>query len=104
MGMASTPARWMASSLILLLVSCSVTRPSVSGPIGARDLGQYLLIIERSPDGDVAHSWKPVKDFNLTAHSFLATTHGVQGRIVQASFNRNCEESVMRVRACAWQD
>jgi len=40
----------------------------------------------------VAHSWKPVKDFNLTAHSFLATTHGVQGRIVQASFNRNCEE------------
>jgi hypothetical protein len=40
----------------------------------------------------MAHSWRSVKDFDLTTHSYLATTRSVQGRIVQAAFNRNCEE------------
>lgn len=92
MVMASTSGRLMASSLSLLLLSCSVTRHSVPGPTGAHELGKYVLIIERAPDGQVVHSWKSIKDFNLMAHSHAAAPHSVQGRIVQAAFNRNCED------------
>ncbi|WP_245682554.1 hypothetical protein [Archangium gephyra] len=77
----------------MLLLSCSVTHQSVSGPASALELGKYVLIIERAPDGQVGHSWKPVEDFNLTAHSHPVAARGVQGRLVQAvAFNRNCEE------------
>lgn len=82
----------MASSLCLLLLSCSATRHSVPVPTSARELGRYVLLLERAPDGQVTHSWKPASDFDLTAHAYLATASGIQGRIVQTSFNRNCEE------------
>ncbi len=82
----------MASSLCVLLLSCSVTRHPVPGPIGALELGRYILIIGRAPDGQVVHSWKPVSGFNLAAHSHLVASRSVQGRVVQAAFNRNCEE------------
>jgi len=92
MAMVSTPGQLMSLSLSVLLLSCSVTRHSVPGPSGALELGKYVLIIERAPDGQVLHSWAPVEDFNLTVYSHQVATHGVQGRIVQAAFNRNCEE------------
>jgi hypothetical protein len=92
MVMASTSGRLMASSLSLLLLSCSVTRHTVPGPSGAHELGKYILIIERAPDGHAVHSWKPVVDFNLMAHSHAVAPRSVQGRIVQAAFNRNCED------------
>jgi hypothetical protein len=92
MAMASTPERLMSLSLSMLLLSCGVTRHTVSGPTSALELGKYVLIIERVPDGRMVHSWKPVEDFNLAAHSHLVTTHGVQGRVIRAAFNRNCEE------------
>ncbi|HEX5747897.1 MAG TPA: hypothetical protein VFZ09_16760 [Archangium sp.] len=92
MKMMSTPGRLMSVSLCVLLLSCGVTRHSVSGPTGALDLGKYVLIIERAPDGQVLHSWKPVEDFNQAAHSHQVATRGVQGLIVQAAFNRDCEQ------------
>lgn len=88
----SIPGRLLASSLSLLLLSCSAARHSVPGPTGALDLGRYILIIERAPDGEMVHSWKPIKDFDLAALSHLAATPSLQGRIIQAAFNRNCEE------------
>ncbi|WP_233166375.1 hypothetical protein [Archangium sp. Cb G35] len=90
--MATPIERLMSLSLSVLLFSCSVPRHIVPGPTSALDLGKYVLIIERAPDGQAVHSWKPVKDFNLTAHSHLVATRGVQGRVVRAAFNRNCEE------------
>jgi intracellular sulfur oxidation DsrE/DsrF family protein len=92
MVMASTSGRLMASSLSLLLLSCSGTRHSVPGPSGAHELGKYILIIESAPDGQAVHSWKPVDDFNLMAHPHAVAPRSVQGRIVQAAFNRNCED------------
>ncbi|HYO70036.1 MAG TPA: hypothetical protein VEU33_28570 [Archangium sp.] len=93
MAMASTSERLMSLSLSVLLLSCGVTRHTVSGPTSALELGKYVLIIESAPDGQVVHSWMPVKDFNLTAHSHQLAARGVQGRVVQAAaFNRNCEE------------
>ncbi|MFY0521819.1 hypothetical protein ACN28I_00900 [Archangium gephyra] len=55
-------------------------------------MGKYVLVIERAPDGQAVHSWKPVEDFNLMANSHAVAPRSVQGRIVQAAFNRNCEE------------
>ncbi|HYI01832.1 hypothetical protein [Hyalangium sp.] len=43
--------RLMASSLSLLLVSCSATRPAVIEPSGPQDLARYVLIIQELPDG-----------------------------------------------------
>jgi intracellular sulfur oxidation DsrE/DsrF family protein len=94
MPMTAAARRLMVSSLSLLLLSCSATRHSVPAPTSARELGRYVLVLERAPDGQVTHSWKPVSDFDLTAHASLAAAHGTQGRIVQASFNRNCEEEL----------
>jgi hypothetical protein len=58
----------MASSLCLLLVSCSATRPvmTAQGPTGPHDLVRYVLIVQEMPDGHVTHDWKPLKDFELT--------------------------------------
>jgi intracellular sulfur oxidation DsrE/DsrF family protein len=92
MAMTAAVRRLVASSLSLLLLSCGVTRHSVSGPTSARELGRYVLVLERALDGQVTHSWMPVRDFNVAAYSYLAASHGIQGRIIQASFNRNCEE------------
>ncbi len=92
MAMTAAVRRLMASSLSLLMLSCGVTRQSVSGPTSARELGGYVLVLERAPDGQVTHSWKLISDFTLTAQLSLEAAHGIQGRIVQTSFNRNCEE------------
>jgi hypothetical protein len=82
----------MAVSLGLLLVSCGATRHVVPDPTGARDLSKYVLVIERAPDGQVAHAWKPVQDFDVSAYSHLLHPRGSQGRILQATFTRDCEE------------
>jgi hypothetical protein len=84
----------MASSLSLLLLSCGAARHPVAAPRGAPNLGRYVLIIERGADGLLAHAWEPVEDFQGTAYASLATTSGVQGRVVQAAFTRNCEEEL----------
>jgi hypothetical protein len=84
--------RLLASSLCLLLVSCGATRHAVPGPTGARDLSRYVLLIERAPDGQVVHAWKPVKDVDLSAHARLLHSRGSQERIVQVAFTRDCEQ------------
>jgi intracellular sulfur oxidation DsrE/DsrF family protein len=92
MRVGSILGRLTALSLGLLLLSCGATRYSVPGPTSARDLGRYVLIIERAPDGQVAHSWKPVKDFDLTAYPHPAATRDLHERIVHVAFDRNCDE------------
>jgi hypothetical protein len=57
-------------SLVLVLVSCSAARPTAIGPTGPHDLTRYVLIIEQTPDGQTAHSWKPVKDVDLTKYHY----------------------------------
>lgn len=69
----------------LLLVSCSATRYSVPGPTGAQDLARYVLVIEEAPDGQVTHSWKPLKDFDVTKFSHHAGNVGLGGRVVRVA-------------------
>lgn len=46
----------MAISLGLLLASCSATRTSLPTPTSAQELSRSVLILEKTPDGQVTHS------------------------------------------------
>jgi hypothetical protein len=92
MRVESLLGRLTALGLCLLLVSCSATRYSAPGATSARELGRYVLIVERAPDGQAVHSWKPVKDFDLTAYIHPAATRDFDERIIHVSFNRDCDE------------
>jgi len=82
----------MALSLGLLLGSCSATGPMVAGPSGPRDLSRYVLVIEKTADGQATHTWKPAKDFDLTESRSLASVPAHEGRIVRVSLNAaECE-------------
>ncbi|MCY1080014.1 hypothetical protein [Archangium lansingense] len=79
----------LALSLGILLVSCSVTQPLVAaqGPTGQHDLARYALIVQEMPDGQIAHDWKPLKDFDLMKlQSTLSAMNSNRG-IVRASSN-----------------
>lgn len=76
--------RLIASSLGLLLVSCSATQHTVTGPFGPHELAKYALIIEETPDGQAQHSWRPVKDFEQMKYQYRArSSSGFNGRIVR---------------------
>jgi hypothetical protein len=77
--------RAMAVSLALVLISCSATRSSATGPTGPQDLARYVLIIERMPDGQVIHSWKPSKDVDLTKYQYPMKSPRMDGLLQMAS-------------------
>ena len=99
----SAPQRLIASSLSLLLVSCSVTRYSTAGPTSAQELSRHVLIIQETADGQVFHSWKPLHSFDLSRYP---SPHGAEnstrgGRIVHAAWTRDCDEEFRQcVRMC----
>ena len=86
MNTPSIPQRFGASLLGLLLVSCSATRSPVHGPTGGRDLSRYVFIVEEASDGRVTHSWKPLRDFDLTMYSRQVHVDGFYGRLEQVVF------------------
>lgn len=89
----STPQRLGASLLGLLLVSCSATRSPVPGPTGGRDLTRYVLIVEESSDGRVTHSWKLLRDFDLTMYPRQVHVDGFHGRLEQVVFtDQDCHQ------------
>jgi hypothetical protein len=65
--------RVMASSLAVLLVSCSASRHSAAGPARPHELARYVLIIKETPAGGVEHEWRPLKDFPVEHRS---VSHG----------------------------
>lgn len=95
----------MASSLSLLLVSCSVTQPIVTaqGPTGPHDLAKYALVIQEMPDGRVTHDWKPLKDFDLTKFQYAPSAMNSNRSIVHVS-STGLEEYCEGRRAQCEQD
>lgn len=77
--------RLLASSLVLLLASCSATRYPVPGPTGPHELAGHVLIIEEAPSGLVTHSWKPLDDLDPTHERFLFGMTGVGRGFVRVS-------------------
>ncbi|WP_233261319.1 hypothetical protein [Vitiosangium sp. GDMCC 1.1324] len=90
------PQKLMASSLSLLLVSCSATRPMVvaQGPTGPHDLAKYALLIQEMPDGQVTHDWKPLKDIDLTKFQYalraMSSNQGIV-RVSETGLEAYCE-------------
>ena len=76
-----------ASLLGLLLVSCSATRSLVPGPTGGPELSRYALIVEEASDGRVTHSWKPLRDFDLTMYPRQVSVDGFHGRLERVVFS-----------------
>ena len=78
--------------LCLLLVSCSATRYPVPGPTGPQELARYVLVIEESVDGQVSHTWRPLKDFDLTKYPHHASHSTLDGRLVRvATSSPHCD-------------
>lgn len=91
----------MASSLSLILVSCSVTRSSAPAPAAPEALSRYVLVIEELSNGDVAHSWKPASDFDMAKYPHRASTQSVDGPIRLAASTRDCHaEYVQCINEC----
>ncbi|WP_239014616.1 hypothetical protein [Archangium violaceum] len=51
-----------------------------------------MLVIEKTPDGQVTHSWEPLSGFDLSKYSYRASGSTVDGPIVRATWTRDCEE------------
>ena len=77
--------RFMALSLVLVMASCSATRHPVLAPTGSHDLARYVLVIEKTPDGQVTHSWKTLGDVDLTQYEFQSRTVGAARSIMRVS-------------------
>ncbi len=92
MNTVSTLQRLLASSLGLLLLSCSTTRDSTSGPTEAHELSRSVLVIREGPDGQVTHAWEPASNFDPSQYPSRAMASNAQGRIVRAVWTRDCDE------------
>lgn len=98
MKMSFAQRRIGSALLCLLLVSCSATRHSIPAPTSAQELARYVLVIEETPDGQVNHTWKPLKDFDLTKYPSHASQSGLEGRLVRvATSSPHCEA---RLKSC----
>lgn len=92
MDAGTTSQRLMALGLSLLLVSCSTTRNSVQVPSSARELARYVLVIERSSDGRVEHSWRSASGLELPEPPYPVHTRPVKGPVVRSAWNRDCDK------------
>ncbi|WP_235216716.1 hypothetical protein [Archangium violaceum] len=80
-----------ASSLGLLLVSCTVTKPvtTARSPTGPHDLGRFVLVLQETPDGRVTHDWRPLGDFDLKQYQYQSETVGIGSVIKRTSAPKN---------------
>jgi hypothetical protein len=83
--------RLMAASLSLLLLACNATRYAPPGPSGPADLSRSVLVIQEASEGQMTHSWQPLSGFDLSRYSYRASNDRLEGQIIRASFNRDCE-------------
>jgi hypothetical protein len=84
----------MAVCLAFILVSCSATRSSAAGPTGPHDLAKYAIVFEQQPDGQMAHAWVPLKEFEPTKFQHTLSTIDVRRNIVRVSssgLNEYCD-------------
>ncbi|MFP2909782.1 hypothetical protein ACLESD_33000 [Pyxidicoccus sp. 3LFB2] len=88
----STVPRWLvAASLALLSTSCGATVSAAPGPSGPAELSRHVLVIQETQDGQVSHIWRPLSEFAPSELPLLANNGRLDGPVVRASFNRDCE-------------
>jgi hypothetical protein len=87
-----TPARLIASTLSVLLVSCGTTRSTITP--AAEELTHYVLVLEESPGGQVIEHWRPAEEFDLSWYRFpTSARESTYGRIVRVAktYQRDCD-------------
>ncbi|MFY0565788.1 hypothetical protein ACN28E_18350 [Archangium lansingense] len=89
MRMTQVAQRAMAVSLAFILVSCSAANYTAAGPASRQDLARYAIVIEQRPDGQVAHAWIPLKEFDLTKLQHTSSTAGARRSIMCAASGLN---------------
>ena len=82
---ASGPQKVTAPLLALILASCSATRYSATGPTGPQDLARYVLVVEKTPGGQMTHAWKPIRDFDLTRLQYTLSRVSTHPGVVRVS-------------------
>jgi hypothetical protein len=88
-----SPVRWLAaSSLSLLLVSCTATRYSSMEPTGPGELSHFVLIIHEMPDGQATHSWQRTEEFDFSQYPPLSSAKISTGQVVPTAWTRDCEQ------------
>lgn len=97
-----TPARLIASTLCVLLVSCGTTRSTVAPAAG--ELTRYVLVLEESPGGQVTEHWRPAGEFDLSWYRLPSSTReSTYGRIVRVAktYQRDCDaENRQCIKMC----
>lgn len=88
--------RLAASILSLLIVSCSSARQMPVALEGTDDLTHSVLIIEELPDGQVAHSWQPLEEFDFSRYPSLPSRQRVTGEVIPAAWTRDHTRSQAR--------
>jgi hypothetical protein len=97
-----TPARLIASTLCMLLVSCGTTRSTAAPTAG--ELTRYVLVLEESPGGQVTEHWRRAEEFDLSWYRFPSSARAsTYGRIVRVSksYERDCDaENEQCIKMC----
>jgi hypothetical protein len=94
MASLSVTQRALAVSLAFMLGSCGATRSSAAGPTSPHDLSRYAIVFEQQPDGQVTHTWVPLKEFDLTKFERTLSTMSIRRDIVRVSasgLNEYCD-------------
>jgi hypothetical protein len=97
-----TPARLIASTLSILLVSCGTTRSTIAP--AAEELTRYVLVLEESPGGQVIEHWRPAEEFDLSWYRMPSNAReSTYGRIVRVAktYQRDCDaENDQCIKMC----
>jgi hypothetical protein len=51
-----------------------------------------VLVLEKTPDGQVTHAWEPLSGFDLSKYPHRASTSPGEVPIVRATWTRSCED------------
>lgn len=87
-----TPARLIASTLSVLLVSCGTTRSTIAP--AAEELTRYVLVLEEAPGGQVTEHWRHAEEFDLSWYRLPSSAReSTYGRIVRVTktYQRDCD-------------
>lgn len=55
-----------------------------------QELSRSMLVLEKTPDGQVTHSWEPLSSFDLSKSSYRASGSAVECAIARAVRTRDC--------------
>jgi len=95
MNRSTKVAKLVVLCLSIMVISCSPTRQIA--PESADDLPRFVLVLEEMPDGQVAHSWQPADDFDLSRYRYRVSTASTYGRVMLvAAQKRDCHEEYLQ--------